>query len=278
MKPDEPQFPSDIDLAKSEALGTLQQPEESAFRNTFFSPTGPYYEGEFRILQRSPEFRLIQDHGPDGPIRVEWSYEIHRRYLKSVMRINSESSSGEETWKGRVSLACALDSLRLFYESNKESLDGLKHPEWQHRDEETSSTPNGGLGCARSLGATLGAELSKALRANDAEQAIKDLTASFGVALRAVARSHGKIKDKRIGKRPKPHNQIRVATFLFREYERRPVKEAVEFLLFKIDGFEVSGKNSRAAWADLFNEAGLGDLPEVGRRETRILLSRQENE
>lgn len=274
---DHPSFPSDIDLAKNKALGTLRLPEESPFPKTLLSPVGPYYEGGFRILQSCPEFRLIQNHDPAGPIRVEWNHDIHRRFLKSTMRINSESSSGAETWKSRVSLACALDSLRSFYDSNKEGLDGLMHPERQHIDEQFQCTPNGGLGCARILGATLGADLSKALRAADPEQAIKDLTASFGVALRAIARSHGKIEDKRTRKRPKPHDLIRVATEVFRVHERRPLKEAVELVLTECYGFEVSGKNAAAAWADLFNEAGLGNLPEVGRREARLLLSRQEN-
>jgi hypothetical protein len=271
-----PLFPSDIDLAKNGGLGTLRQPEQSDFRGTLLAPSGPYYEGGFRILVRCPEFRLIQDFGPEGPIRVEWNHDIHRRFLKSTMRINSESSSGAETWKNRVALACALDSLRSFYDANKEGLDGLKHPERQHADEEFRCTPNGGLGCARVLGATLGAELSKALRADDPDQAIKDLTASFGVALRAVARSHAKIEDKRTGKRPKPHDVIRVATELFREFERRPIKEAIKLLLVEHYGFKMRGHNAGSAWEDLFNEAGLGNLPEVGREGARLILSDQE--
>jgi hypothetical protein len=272
-----PRFPSDIDLAKNDRLGDLREPEDCSFKKTILANTKPYFEGGFRILQRSPEFRLIQDYDPNGPIRVEWNYDIHLRFLKSIMRINSESSSGSETWKDRATLSLALDKLRSFYDSNQEGLDGLKYPESQHADEQFNATPNGGLGCARILGATLGAELSKVLRASDPEQAIKDLTASFGVALRAVVRSHGKIEDKRTGKRPKPHDIIRVASEVFRVHERRPVKEAVEFLLTDYHGFKMSGKNSAGAWADLFNEAGLGDLPEIGRREARALLSRQEN-
>lgn len=255
------EFPSDIDLLKNPSLGELKQPDEDPLCKSFLAHKKPYYDGGFRILHCCPEFRLIQDYGPDGPIRVEWNCNIYRLCLKSMLQTNSVSSSGDETWKARVSLACGLDSLRTFYGSNKGVLDGLKYTDQHYVEEKYPRKLEGGDWCARTLGATWGAELNKALEASDTEQAIKDLTASFGVALRAIARAGGKLKDKRRGDGPKPHDLIRAATEIFREYKTRPAKKAVKFLLTDHYGFKVAKKKAADTWADLFINAGLGDLP-----------------
>ena len=251
-----PTFPSDDDLKKYPRLGDLLPPEPG---KTLMSKTKPHYEGGYKIIHRCNEFRLIQEYGPEGPKRIEWSNEIRHRFLKSAMRVNNQSSISTTSWEDRVKLADALDGLRDYYERNQDDLQArslLLNPA-----QGDFSISSGCHPCARDLGATLGRSISKCLQADDTDQSIKDLTASFGVALRAVARLNGQLEDKRSGNRPKPHDLILAALKLYRQNEQRPFRKDIQLLLSQ-EQFEVKGKDSYGVWADLFNSAGLGGLPE----------------
>lgn len=254
-------FPSDLEIAKNPNFGKLKQPEEHHFRGTLFAPNGPYYEGGAKILKSCAEFRLVQDYSPEGPKRVEWSFEIYRLFMKSSMRINDAGENSTSSPKHKIAFAAALSNLSLFYNNNRKAFEHISKLSYENPEYANPSIE--GLGVALPVGATLGRAISDCLEAEDTDQAIKDLTALFGVTLRAVARSHGKLPDKRHGKRPKAHDLIRVASELFREYEERPVKQAVQLLLIEHYGFVVGGKNQTGAWNDLFNRAGLSNLPEV---------------
>lgn len=261
MSEPEPKFPSDLDRAKDPELGALLQPLDISKRRSLFQPAEPYYQGGYRILAECPEFRLIQGHGPGGPKRMEWSYNLRHLYLKSILGVNSSSALAEGNWLERVRLASGLSALHSFYEGNRTGLENIHDPLNEHRDDWLTGTPNGGLGCTRILGSTLGAALDKMLQSSDPEQAIKDLSASLEGALKAVARLHGKLIDGRSTGRPKPHDAIDVAAQIYGTEETRPTKYKIRFLLESAYNFKILGKNKKGFWTDLFAQSGLGNLP-----------------
>jgi len=253
-------FPSDHAKAATPNLGELV--EKSKFPEAiagFLAPSYPYYEGGFRIVAECPEMRLIQHRNPDGPIEVELSNDLIRLYFKSAMGFNDSASS--TLWQERLGIGAALHGLSRFTEANLAPLRAIKRPDRLTPDEINGAAANS-VPTAVALGATIGLAIQALHSSDDPEQGVRELVAAFESGLRGWARYHGLLKDGRRRDRPRPNDLIEMAMVAFQIAQARPSKREVRKLVEKVSELTLRGKNASSKWTDLFNSAGLSDLPD----------------
>lgn len=224
----------------------------------FIPPDGFSQDGR-RILAECPEFRLVELWKPGGEIIVERAPAIEAAYWKAVFRIidRDDSSTPEE----RLAVAAAVAALYQFTKSGN----GFTNPAFGSPlplDAMDSFEGRGGQSLACRFAHTIGRRLMVFPESEDVKGSIDDCARIFKSALSAFAVSQGLIPDARTktGLRL-PIVIITTAEEVFRCHRRQPSKSEIQTAC-ESRGLRFGGKDPHGRWADAFNTAGLGNLPD----------------
>lgn len=184
-----------------------------------------------RLIAQCPEFSLYEMYKPDGPLRTEYSRPVRAALSRALFGIND--ADGRE---GRLELASALERLAAYA-----------------RNTDCGVFSEGCAVVGRELGLTLGKMLAAAFDAPDHDRRINQCVVAFKGALRAIGTG-------RFTSKPRLAFLIWHAETIFRSTGLRPTKLQLRTTLENC-GIRYHRSDARAKWRELFEKAGLANLP-----------------
>ena len=226
-------------------------------------PPGFEDEGK-RLVKECEEFKAYELLEPKGMMIVERSAAIEESLFACFFRINEDRQNGKRSNKSER-MAWAITMLRLA--NFTKSGDGFSKDEYGKAPPLFGIEGRGGTSVACRIAHTIG---NSVLSLHDAspdqlDGAIEDCAALFKNALRAYVTYSGLRPDGRIegiGSNPPREAQLVLeGERIFLETLSRPTKPAIRKAL-ESKGFRFKGKDQAGKWRDVFNKAGLGNLPD----------------